>query len=85
MLRGDAANPDGQRGALNGMSSVYARALKRAAEIVGGETEFARQLSIPAATLRRWTTGETTPPMEVFLKAVDVITAHDIAAGGGKS
>ena len=57
------------------MQEIYARALKRAAEILGGEDPLCDVLQVPRYRLYAWLSGHETPPMGVFLKAVDVISA----------
>ena len=59
------------------MPTVYARTLKRAADIVGGEAELASRLSLERALIAHWVRGEGVPPTKVFLQAVDIVTAHD--------
>jgi hypothetical protein len=53
--------------------TVYARTLHRACEMLGGLDALSRHLGVPAATLARWIGGGEPPPLEVFLKAVDVV------------
>lgn len=55
--------------------SVYARALRRAADVVGGKSTLREQLRVPMSELERWMAGADKPPMDVFLKAVDIISA----------
>lgn len=54
-------------------SSVYSRALQKAAELVGGREKLARVLNVPAADLDRWIADQAKPPREVFLRIVDLI------------
>lgn len=61
------------------MPNVYARTLKRAAEIAGGEAALAQRLRVKPPQLARWIGGVETPPADVFLHAVDVISAHEIS------
>ncbi len=56
------------------MQRIYAQALKRAAEILGGEGALCEVLQVPSHRLYAWLAGHETPPMGVFLKAVDVIS-----------
>lgn len=53
--------------------TVYQRTLHRACEVLGGLEATSRQLGVPAASLTRWIGGAEPPPLEVFLKAVDVV------------
>ena len=57
------------------MQRIYAQALKRAAEILGGADALCDVLQVPSHRLHAWLSGYETPPMGVFLKAVDVISA----------
>jgi hypothetical protein len=57
------------------MQKIYSRALKRAAEILGGEDALREVLQVPGHRLYAWISGHETPPMGAFLKAVDVISA----------
>ena len=59
------------------MPTVYARTLVRAAELVGGQQELARQLGVFPSHLVAWIAGTSNPPVEVFLKAVDIVGDHD--------
>lgn len=70
------------------MPPVHARALKRAAELLGGIEHFAKHVGMPAHDLVGWMNGEGTPPLGVFLKAVDIISEHQgaglgVASGAG--
>jgi len=55
--------------------SVHARALQRAAEVLGGKDELRKFLGATTQELEEWMTGVATPPTEVFLRVVDVIAA----------
>jgi hypothetical protein len=57
------------------MQEIYCRALKRAAEILGGEDALCGVLKVPSYRLYAWLSGHEMPPMGVFLKAVDVISS----------
>jgi hypothetical protein len=61
------------------VSHVYVRTLERAAEILGGEQELARYLKVTPSHLALWAQGIETPPLDYFLKAVDIVTEHDIS------
>jgi hypothetical protein len=52
----------------------YARTLRQAAEVVGGEEKLAQALNVSPEALRRWLAGEESPPIEVQLAALDVVT-----------
>ena len=53
--------------------TVYQRTLHRACEVLGGLEAPAPPLGVPAASLPRWLGGAEPPPLEVVLKAVDVV------------
>ena len=59
------------------MPTVYARALKRAAEIVGGREQLARLLNVVPSHLALWMDGEQPTPQHIFLKAVDLISESE--------
>lgn len=54
-------------------SSVYSRTLQKAAELVGGRKKLARLLRVPAKDLDSWIADEAKPPLNVFLRVVDLI------------
>ena len=54
-------------------SSVYSRALQKAAELVGGREKLAQMLHVPRGDIDRWIADQTKPPREVFLRIVDLI------------
>jgi hypothetical protein len=56
--------------------SVYTRTLTRAVEIAGGVEQLARFLGSTPTEIGKWTTGETNPPMPIFLAMVDVLAAN---------
>jgi hypothetical protein len=62
--------------------TVYARTLHRACEMLGGLDALSRHLSVPAATLARWIGGLEQPPLDVFLKAVDIVLLGAEHGGG---
>jgi len=53
--------------------TVYSRTLHRACEVLGSLDALSRQLNVPAPTLARWIGGLEQPPLDVFLKAVDIV------------
>jgi hypothetical protein len=59
----------------NESPSVYARALRRAADILGGKDKLRAALHVPAHSLDEWLEGRSEPPMDVFLKTVDILSA----------
>src|SRR5438874_2201830 len=54
--------------------TVQARALRRAADILGGKDELRAALRVPMPRLEEWLQGAALPPMDIFLKAVDIIS-----------
>jgi hypothetical protein len=57
--------------------SVYSRAVRKAAEIVGGREKLARTLQVPVAEIEKWLADQKKPPREVFLRVVDLIIDDD--------
>jgi hypothetical protein len=55
------------------MSSVYARAVRKAAELAGGNAKLARLLQVPVTEIEKWIAGEGQPPRDLFLRVVDII------------
>ena len=60
------------------MPTVYARTLRRAAELVGGEAELAAQLGVTKKELDLWIRNFVRPPSDVFLKAADIVGEHEL-------
>lgn len=54
-------------------SSVYSRTLQKAAELLGGRNKLARLLRVPMKDLEAWIADEAKPPLNVFLRVVDLI------------
>ncbi|MEA3194869.1 MAG: hypothetical protein QOD26_3202 [Betaproteobacteria bacterium] len=54
-------------------ASVYSRTLQKAAELVGGRKKLARILRVPTKDLEMWIADEAKPPLNVFLRVVDLI------------
>jgi hypothetical protein len=54
-------------------AEIYADVLRDAAETIGGEALLADFLGVKRAQLRDWRNGIGDPPMEVFLRSLDVI------------
>jgi hypothetical protein len=57
------------------MLEIHARALERAAELVGGKEALCDLLQVSMQSLEAWVAGDEMPPMGVFLTAVDLISA----------
>ena len=54
-------------------TSVYSRAVRKAAEMLGGREKLARTLQVPVAEIEKWILGERKPPRELFLRVVDLL------------
>ena len=54
-------------------SSVYSRALLKAAELLGGRDKLAKALRVPRAELDQWIGEQGKPPRDTFLRVVDLI------------
>jgi hypothetical protein len=59
------------------------RTLLRALEIIGDQRSLARTLHVPALDLSAWLRGVETPPIAVFLAAVDIVDAAGSCELGG--
>ncbi|TAK80515.1 MAG: hypothetical protein EPO20_27335 [Betaproteobacteria bacterium] len=66
------------------MPTVYARTLRRAAEIVGGVEKLGSQLGVHSEDLVYWLQGTKAVPQEIFLRAVDIVVAHDVSTISGR-
>jgi hypothetical protein len=60
------------------VSSVRLQALRRAGEILGGTPQLRKYLRVSAFALGAWLAGSEQPPLDIFLKAVDVIVLQEI-------
>jgi hypothetical protein len=63
-------------GAPPSRATVYSRTLQRACEILGGVQPLAKHLQVAAADVAAWIDARAEPPLEVFLKAVDIVLLH---------
>jgi hypothetical protein len=54
-------------------ASVYARAVRKAAELSGGRDKLSRTLQVPLTEVEKWIADKGKPPREVFLHVVDLI------------
>jgi hypothetical protein len=66
------------------MPDIYARTLRLAAHIVGGVNELAARLSVPADALALWLTSREPVPLEILLRAVDVVVSHGLEQIGSE-
>ena len=57
--------------------NLYARTLKRAAQVAGGTEQLATLLKVPRSYVSLWIAGGESAPAEIFLKAVDLISESD--------
>lgn len=62
-------------------ASVYSRAVRKAAELLGGRDQLSRTLQVPLAEIDKWIVGEAKPPREIFLRIVDLILDETSASG----
>jgi hypothetical protein len=60
--------------------TVYRRTLARAIEIAGGEENLARFLACTPSEIAKWSTGESNPPMPIFLAMVDIAAANALTS-----
>ena len=51
----------------------YAEAFRAAANAIGGEQELADRLRVRVEDLHAWIDAGETPPLDVFLEALDLI------------
>jgi DNA-binding transcriptional regulator YdaS (Cro superfamily) len=58
---------------------LYLRTLQRAAEVVGGEQALAVHLKVTPSHLALWLKGLEHPTTEAFLRAVDLVSAYELA------
>jgi hypothetical protein len=56
------------------MGSIQAQTLQRAASMLGGKEKLRELLRVPMRELESWLAGSERPPLDVFLKAVDVVS-----------
>jgi len=58
--------------------TVYARTLRRAAEIVGGEDVLGKRLGVSRNQLAIWINDLVTPPSEIFFVVADIVSQHEL-------
>lgn len=49
------------------------RTLRRAMETLGGMPELAARLGVDPSDLHGWLSGESTPPTNVYVAALDIV------------
>jgi hypothetical protein len=55
-----------------GLMVLAQRVLARAGFKIGGDA-LAKHLGVPDEVLTRWLTGKSVPPMDIILRAIDVL------------
>jgi transcriptional regulator with XRE-family HTH domain len=63
---------------------LHARLLERAVEILGSRDEVAAYLGVSPSRLRIWMNGMFSPPTDVFLKLVDLVSEPLPLNGGSR-
>jgi len=58
--------------------TVYARTLRRSAEIVGGEDVLANRLGVSRNQLAIWINDLVTPPSAIFIIAADIVGQYEL-------
>ena len=58
------------------MSGIHRRALRRAADILGGTHALCDYLQVPASDMRLWLEGSAVPPTGIFFRVVDLIVGE---------
>jgi hypothetical protein len=64
-------------------ASIYSRTLQKASELVGGHLKLCRHLEVPSSALADWINDKGTPPLGVFLRAVDLVL-NEVPAPGSE-
>lgn len=64
--------------------SVYSRAIRKAAELLGGRDRLAKVLLVPVAEIEEWIADKARPPREVFLRVVDIVLEEGGVSGEGE-
>lgn len=59
------------------LHDIHTRALKRAAQILGGDEQLRLYLGASESEFRGWA-GEKELPRKVFLRLVDIITEEEV-------
>jgi hypothetical protein len=60
-------------------ASVYSRALRKAAELLGGRGQLAKVLQVPVAEIDKWIADQGKPPRDIFLRVVDLILDESVS------
>lgn len=56
-----------------GPATPYSQTLRLAADVLGGRAHLAACLRVSRRALDAWIAGDKTPPLHVFLAALDVV------------
>ena len=59
------------------LQDIHKRALRRAAEIIGGNEELRLQLGVSEVEFVSWV-GKRDLPRDIFLRLVDIITGQQV-------
>jgi hypothetical protein len=59
------------------LQTVHTRALRRAAELLGGNDALRLYLGVTPVILGIWMQGRIAPPSDVFLQVVDLLFERD--------
>jgi hypothetical protein len=54
-------------------TSVQSRALRKAAELLGGQKKLAERLGVSVADIEKWSADKGAVPREIFLRVVDLL------------
>jgi hypothetical protein len=81
---GSAQTRPAAKASISAMSShtPYARAFRRAIEVVGSAGQLAAAVGASIAEIEAWAAGAAHPPASAFLKAIDVIEQGGWAPAG---
>jgi hypothetical protein len=60
------------------MPTVYARTVRRAAQIMQGRHNLAKQLHVPEQLVADCMAGTVATPQDLFLHCVDIVVAHEV-------
>lgn len=58
------------------LHEIHVRALRRAAELLGGDQQLLHRLGVSELDLSQWT-GQAELPRNIFLRLVDILTGEE--------
>lgn len=58
-------------------TTLHSQAVRKAAEVLGGEDELAARLGMAVGTIRMFRSGRLRVPQRVFLQVIDIISGDD--------